>query len=69
MHREDMETVAPLWYHFTREVRTDPEVLSLLPLHMMSYFPFSIFGMLHALLKLGRVPVLDESCSREVLCS
>lgn len=26
MHREDMETVAPLWYHFTREVRNDPEV-------------------------------------------
>ena len=25
MHREDMETVAPLWYHFTREVRNDPE--------------------------------------------
>ncbi len=28
MHREDMETVAPLWYHFTKEVRNDPEVKS-----------------------------------------
>ena len=26
MHREDMETVAPLWYHFTKEVRNDPNV-------------------------------------------
>ncbi len=26
MHREDMETVAPLWYHFTKEVRNDPGV-------------------------------------------
>ena len=26
MHREDLETVAPLWYHFTKQVRNDPEV-------------------------------------------
>ena len=25
MHREEMETVAPLWYHFTKKVRNDPE--------------------------------------------
>ncbi|CAK0783213.1 hypothetical protein CVIRNUC_006412 [Coccomyxa viridis] len=29
MHREDLETVAPLWYHFTREVRNDPEAWKL----------------------------------------
>ena len=55
MHREDLETVAPLWYHFTREVRTDPEVLSQAPLHAVSCLSRSCTSHAHA--KLLRTPV------------
>ena len=68
MRREDMETVAPLWYHFTREVRTDPEVLSLLPLHVDSHL-FLTFCISH---KSGQAwksaSFLDKSSSGEALC-
>ena len=64
MHREDLETVAPLWYHFTREVRNDPEVLSLHPLRVI---PVTYCQYITITVQAAEMLDLDKCISGELL--